>query len=100
MVGLLMAIGVRQTTHAKRRPPAEVEAVVKGGIRYVVPHFGALHGKVQNGGYVFIVRVTVKEATLLVENELGETFEMDLDTGTCKASDQEIQAHGHRGRAR
>ena len=117
MVGLLMAIGVRQTTHAKRRPPAEVEAVVKGGIRYVVPHFGALHGKAQNGGYVraeelgsgrllwdrmvyrviydeklerdaqdvFIVRLTVKEATLLVENALGETFEMDLDTGRCKA---------------
>jgi len=117
MIGVLLAIGVPQTTHAKRRPPAEVKAVVKDGIRYSAPHFGALHGKLQNGGYVqaqetssgkllwdrmvyrvihdarlerdaqdvFIVRVSVNEGTLLVENELGETFEMDLATGRCKA---------------
>ena len=117
MIGVLLAIGVPQTTHAKRRPPAEVKAVVNGGIRYVVPHFGALHGKAQNGGYVqaqemrsgkilwdrmvyrviyderlerdaqdvFIIRVTVSEGSLLVGNDLGETFEMDLATGRCKA---------------
>jgi hypothetical protein len=34
---------------------------------------------------VFIVRVSVNAGSLLVENDLGETFEMDLATGRCKA---------------
>jgi len=52
--GLLavMALGAPQVTHAKRRSPPEITPVVKGKVRYVVPHFGALHGKEQNGGYV------------------------------------------------
>ncbi|HEY6863385.1 MAG TPA: hypothetical protein VI319_05755 [Burkholderiales bacterium] len=33
-------------------PPKAVAAVVANGVRYQVPHFGALHGKAQNGGYV------------------------------------------------
>ena len=37
---------------AKRVPPKAVAAVVANGVRYQVPHFGALHGKAQNGGYV------------------------------------------------
>jgi hypothetical protein len=37
---------------AKRPAPKEVPSVVAGGIRFKVPHFGALHDKPQNGGYV------------------------------------------------
>jgi hypothetical protein len=37
---------------AKRRAPAKVPALVAGGVRYVVPHFGWEHQKTQNGGYV------------------------------------------------
>jgi hypothetical protein len=37
---------------AKRLAPKEVPSVVVGGIRFKVPHFGALHDKPQNGGYV------------------------------------------------
>src|SRR5262249_32297965 len=39
-------------THPKRSAPKDVPAIVDRGIRYTVPHFGALHGKDQNGGYV------------------------------------------------
>lgn len=117
LFGVLLALGVPQTAQAKRRPPPVITPVVKGGIRYVVPHFGALHGKEQNGGYVqawevgsgkllwdrmvyrvvydgklerdaqdvFITRISVAEQTLLVENELGERFEMDLGGGNVKA---------------
>src|SRR5262245_16820382 len=34
---------------------------------------------------VFITRVAVKGRALVVENELGERFEMDLDSGRCRA---------------
>jgi hypothetical protein len=37
---------------AKRVAPKEVPSVVAGGIRFKVPHFGALHNRPQNGGYV------------------------------------------------
>ena len=37
---------------ARRRPPREVPPVVRGGIKYTVPHFGSLHGKQEDGGYV------------------------------------------------
>jgi hypothetical protein len=112
----MAAVGAPQGVRAKRRPPAPVEAVSRDGVRYVVPHFGILHGKAQNGGYVqarrvgsdellwdrmvysvayderlerdvqdvFITRIAVKGRALLVENDLGETFEMDLDSGSCK----------------
>lgn len=39
-------------TLAKRSAPKEVAPVVANGVRYQVLHFGALHGKGQNGGYV------------------------------------------------
>lgn len=116
-VAASLALGAPQMAQAKRRAPAEIKPVVAAGIRYVVPHFGALHAKEQNGGYVqawdvrtdtlqwdrlvyrvvreatlepdvqdvFIVRISVKDGTLLVDNELGETFAMDLGTGTVKA---------------
>jgi hypothetical protein len=117
-IGLLIAgLGAPEPVRAKRRAPAEVKAVIQDGVRYVVPHFGALHGKKQNGGYVqarradsdellwdrmvysvsydeklerdaqdvFITGLTLKGGALLVENELGETFEMDLGSGACKA---------------
>jgi hypothetical protein len=117
LVAVLLALSSPETAHAKRRPPAEIEPVVKNGIRYVVPHFGALHGKEQNGGYVqafqvksgkllwdrmvyrvvqdatlegdaqdvFIVRIGVGDAALFVEDELGNTFEMDLASGHVRA---------------
>jgi hypothetical protein len=117
LVGVLLALGGPRTADAKRRPPPEVTPVVAGEIRYTVPHFGALHGKEQNGGYVqawevgsgkllwdrmiyrvvydaklerdaqdvFIARISVEGGTLLVENDLGERFEMDLGKGAVKA---------------
>lgn len=117
LFAVLLALGGPQMTHAKRRRPSEIKPVVKREIRYVVPHFGALHGKEQNGGYVqawevssgkllwdrmiyrvvydeklerdaqdvFIARISLEEGTLLVENELGETFEMDLAKGKVRA---------------
>lgn len=51
LLGGLLLLGGPQA-HAKRRPPPEITPVVVGGVRYTVPHFGALHGKEQNGGYV------------------------------------------------
>ena len=33
---------------------------------------------------VFITRLAVKGRALVVENALGETFEMDLDSGACR----------------
>lgn len=117
LFGVLLALGGPQTAHAKRRPPPEVTPVVAGGTRYTVPHFGALHGKEQNGGYVqawevgsgtllwdrmiyrvvydtklerdaqdvFIARISVEDGALLVQNDLGERFEMDLGKGAVKA---------------
>ena len=37
---------------ARRAAPKDVPPVTAGGVQYRVPHFGALHGKAQNGGYV------------------------------------------------
>src|SRR5258708_34835335 len=51
----ILALGViagTGTAEAKRLPPKEVAPVVAGGVQYKVPHFGALHEKAQNGGYV------------------------------------------------
>jgi hypothetical protein len=45
-------IAIGGDAEAKRVAPKEVPSVVAGGIRYKVPHFGALHDKSQNGGYV------------------------------------------------
>ena len=53
--GAILALGAiagAGTAEAKRLPPKEVAPVVVGGVEYKVPHFGALHGKSQNGGYV------------------------------------------------
>jgi hypothetical protein len=53
--GAILVLGVNAgagTAEAKRVPPKEVAPVVVGGVRYEVPHFGALHEKSQNGGYV------------------------------------------------
>jgi len=117
LFGVLLALGGPQPAHAKRRPPPEITPVIAGEVRYAVPHFGALHGKEQNGGYVqawevgsgkllwdrmiyrvaydeklerdaqdvFIARIRVEEGTLLVENDLGERFEMDLANGRVSA---------------
>lgn len=55
ILGLVLASAVVASggeALAKRVPPKAVAAVVANGIRYEVPHFGALHGKSQNGGYV------------------------------------------------
>ena len=116
-LAVLLALGGPPAAHAKRRPPAGIDPVVAGGVRYVVPHFGALHGKEQNGGYVqawdvasgklmwdrmvyrvvhdpalegdaqdvFIVRIGVGDAALFVEDELGNTFEMDLASGHVRS---------------
>lgn len=117
LFAVLLALASPEAAHAKRRAPAEIEPAVKDGIRYVVPHFGALHGKEQNGGYVqafdvksgkllwdrrvyrvvldpaleadaqdvFIVRIGVGDAALFVEDEQGNTFEMDLASGHVRA---------------
>jgi hypothetical protein len=53
--GAILVVGtitLASTVEAKRASPKPVAPVVVGGIRYKVPHFGALHGKSQNGGYV------------------------------------------------
>ena len=54
VVGFLTILGAAEppAAHAKRAAPAEVKPVIHAGVRYTVPHFGALHGKDQNGGYV------------------------------------------------
>jgi hypothetical protein len=117
IVAMLLALGAPDVALAKRSPPAEIEPVVKNGVRYVVPHFGALHGKEQNGGYVqafdatsgkllwdrmvyrvvldpdlerdvqdvFIVRIGVGDTALFVEDERGDSFEMDLASGHVRA---------------
>lgn len=41
-----------EIAHARRMAPKAVRPVVAAGIRYQAPHFGALHGKDQNGGFV------------------------------------------------
>jgi hypothetical protein len=49
---LIMATLMTPRAHAKRVAPKEIRPVVAAGVRYKVPHFGALHDKPQNGGYV------------------------------------------------
>jgi hypothetical protein len=55
ILGAILALGViagAGTAEARRLPPKDVAPVVVDGIRYKVVHFGALHEKSQNGGYV------------------------------------------------
>jgi hypothetical protein len=47
-VGLLLS----GDASASRIAPPDVKPVVRNGVRYEVPHFGAFHGKDQNGGFV------------------------------------------------
>lgn len=48
----IVASGVSVRAFAKRLPPKPVVPLVEDGVRYEVPHFGAFHGKEQNGGFV------------------------------------------------
>jgi hypothetical protein len=53
LCGLLIATTLMTSrAHAKRVAPKEIRPVVAAGVRYKVPHFGAVHDKPQNGGYV------------------------------------------------
>jgi hypothetical protein len=52
LLGILVGTMVSGAAQAKRAAPQDVAPVVARGIRYEVPHFGALHGEAQNGGYV------------------------------------------------
>jgi hypothetical protein len=65
-----MGVGpwLTSVAEAKRGAPKEVTPVVDGGTRYAVDHFGGADRK-RRGGYV------------LVENERGERFQMDLASG-------------------
>src|SRR3954468_17626821 len=48
----IVASAVSVGAFAKRLPPKPVAPLVADGVRYEVPHFGAFHGKEQNGGFV------------------------------------------------
>jgi len=48
----IVASAVSVGAFAKRRSPEPVASLVADGVRYEVPHFGAFHGKEQNGGFV------------------------------------------------
>ncbi len=54
LFGGILAAAVLTGTVAegKRLAPKEVVPVVADGVQYTVPHFGAFHGRSQNGGYV------------------------------------------------
>jgi hypothetical protein len=49
IVTLYVGVGVAL---AKRAVPAEVPPMLYQGVKYVVPHWGHLSGKKQNGGYI------------------------------------------------
>jgi hypothetical protein len=48
----IVASAISADAFAKRLPPKPVAPMVADGVRYAVPHFGAFHGKEQNGGFV------------------------------------------------
>src|SRR4051794_29721340 len=48
----IVASAVSVGAFAKRLSPKPVAPLAADGVRYEVPHFGAFHGKEQNGGFV------------------------------------------------
>lgn len=49
---IMVTLVISFTASAKREVPAEVPAIIYGGVIYSVPHFGFENGSKQNGGFV------------------------------------------------
>jgi hypothetical protein len=49
---IMFTLAISFAASAKREVPAEVPAIIYGGVIYSVPHFGFENGSKQNGGFV------------------------------------------------
>ncbi len=108
-----LAMLLRCLTSAKRIPPAQVEPVTHEGIRYVAPNDGGRRAYIEawdvqtneklwdltvftnpidskmeeDVQWVFINELNVRDGTLIVTSERGNTYRVDLHTRVVKRSD-------------
>ncbi len=114
MVSLTMVALTAGDVWAKRAGPKEVEPVVADGVKYVASNDSGREGKVEardaktdkklwevvvytvkidpeleeDVQWVFITRLAVKENALLVTNEKGEAYKVDLTTKKVEKVEQ------------
>ena len=108
LLGLVLPAIITSEAWAKRAAPKPVAPVVHEGVKYLAPNVNGREGKVEARSektgeklwdaviytvkmdpnleadvqWVFITRLAVRDGTLLVTNEKGEQYVLDLKTRT------------------
>ncbi len=112
MALVLLVVLVPGTAHAKRKPAPTVEPVIYGGVRYIVPNDNGRRAYIQawdtktnkmvwevtvfrnfinplieeDVQWVFIAGMKIQDGRLLVRNENGRTYRLDLETGRVQGA--------------